>query len=130
MGSKCRNPCKISGLSKYLLRGFFCGRESYTYILYTGQNFIILISGVCLIRHPGWKKIPKNNKHPRTYICYWRVVIWFLVFIVHTNQKIVQCVCNLYKKVRLLCLKSIFHEIFLWFLNLKWVIIFMIIIKF
>ena len=38
-----------------------------------GQNLVILISGVCLIRHPRWKKIPKNNKHPRTYIHYRRV---------------------------------------------------------
>ena len=33
-----------------------------------GQNFVILISGLSLIRHPGWKKIPKKNKRPGTII--------------------------------------------------------------
>ena len=54
-----------------------------------GQNFVILISGVCLIRHPGWKKIPKNNKHPRTYIRNRRVSTQFMKAKKITNVNLV-----------------------------------------
>ena len=44
---------------------------------------------MCLIRHPGWKKIPKNNKHPRTYIRNRRVSTQFMKAKKITNVNLV-----------------------------------------